>query len=131
MSYYPTSKKTTRVSVAVDPARCAPLWDVGAPEWTAGVVVIADDTYAEHDGLTVPVLLHRDADKVRDLLCNLVEHEQLGPLPVGWRQRVRDARWRCGRTTKAGGRCRAEVGKQGDACRWHRGAVQLAFEGDR
>lgn len=120
--------RTNNVRAMVDQAQCTPLWDVGAPEWTAGAVVIGDDETGEHDGLTVLVMLHHGADSVRDLVCSSVAHEQLGPLPNAWQARVGAARLRCGAVTRTGGRCRAYVGDPGRRCRHHRGAEQLVLD---
>lgn len=51
------------------------------------------------------------------------DHEHLGPLPVAWAQRVRNAfRPRCGRPRNGTDRpCRTRVLAPGDACLWHEG----------
>lgn len=115
------TRPVVRVPVSVDPRRCVPLWDVGA-DYEAGVAVIDGSDYANTEVL---VLLDRDARVVTDMLCARVTHEQLGPLPELWRQRVAAAPLRCGRITRAGSRCRAQVGAAGQPCRHHRDAEQL------
>ncbi|ALI26564.1 hypothetical protein BA059_03280 [Mycolicibacterium sp. (ex Dasyatis americana)] len=116
--------------LVIDRERGDYLDDVGAPGCSVAMVLVVDPT-GQFDGIEVPVLLRPDATMIRDMLCSAATHEQLGPLSVEWRQRVRDATWRCGRTTKNGTRCRTQVGHRGDACRWHRGPEQLAFKDDR
>lgn len=111
----------------IDQYRMAPLDDVGAHGWLAAMVVVVDPT-GHRDGIEVPILVNREENMVRDMLCTLVEHEQLGPLPGRWQAAVRDAVWRCGRQRRDGGRCRAQVGQHGDACVHHRSqADQLQF----
>ena len=56
------------------------------------------------------------------------EHEQEGPLPDQWANRIKDVldkpRWSpipvCGRPTATGKPCRNGVRQAGDACHWHR-----------
>jgi hypothetical protein len=55
-----------------------------------------------------------------DSTCSSVAHEQLGPLPSRWRDRVQLAPLRCGRPTQAGRPCRIPVAAPGQRCSWHR-----------
>ncbi|OBB33057.1 hypothetical protein A5792_11550 [Mycolicibacterium peregrinum] len=116
--------------LVIDRERGEDLDDVGAPGCSVAMVLIVDPA-GQFDGIEVPVLLRPDATMIRDMLCSVATHEQQGPLPVEWQQRVLDAAWRCGRTTKTGTRCRTQVGHQGDACRWHIGAEQLTLVDDQ
>lgn len=64
-------------------------------------------------------------DNVRyDASCAMAMHEQLGPLPLLWRDRVYLAPLRCGRPTKTtGAGCRNFVATPGSACRRHQKSV--------
>jgi hypothetical protein len=106
----------------IDNARSVCLCDVGQPDYIATVVV-------GPDGGDRLILAHRDAigdERVRyDASCPDAAHEQIGPLPAGWRHRIRLAPIRCG-LTLAGRPCRTQLGRAGAACKWHRNAPEPA-----
>ncbi|BBY92293.1 hypothetical protein MGALJ_19620 [Mycobacterium gallinarum] len=52
-------------------------------------------------------------------------HEQLGPLPLEWFNRVRTVMHRCGRRTKDGYTCRYLVQIPGEPCYWHTDAKKV------
>ena len=110
-----------RLSI-IDDARTICLCDVGgSPNYVAATVVNGDG---------VPVYLMAAVKSVGDTKvtfdanCPDAVHEQLGPLPPRWSDRVQLAPLRCGRTTRTGTRCRAYVGRPGDACGWHKRVTQ-------
>lgn len=102
---------------AIDSARSACLCDVGCTTYLAATTV---DT----DGQVNLVLAERNSigdETVRyDANCPAVAHEQPGPLPPRWRDRVALVPLRCGRPTKSGAPCRAYVTRPGAACGRHR-----------
>jgi hypothetical protein len=106
-------------ALLMDNARAACLCDVGGAGLIATVAVSADG--AEH-----LVLADRDRigdDKARvDIGCPAAEHEQIGELPIEYVRRITVSRriHRCGRPTKSGAPCQAQVTRPGDACGWHR-----------
>lgn len=106
------------VGSLIDWARSARLGDVGAAGYAAAVCVTTSgedvlwlvskvDWFSDHPR-------HGDASQ---------PHEQLGPLPRRWRERVAwAAPFRCGRPTKSGRPCRLPVDQAGGACSFHRAA---------
>lgn len=105
----------------LDSTRSAGLWDVGAPELRAAVLV-------RPDGEEVLALLESGADQlIQDVWCwHRAPHEQAGPLPQ-WLVDAIHCRFRCGATTRSGAPCRAIVGGPGRRCHHHR-PEQLAFD---
>lgn len=105
----------------MDDGRTVCLCDVGAPAYVATAAIDADGavTYvlAEVESLGDPSATY-------DAHCSEATHEQAGPLPPQWRARVQLAPARCGRRTKTGARCRAYVGRPGDACGRHKQVVR-------
>jgi hypothetical protein len=102
----------------IDDARTTCLCDVGGdPGYVAAAVVSAAGatTY-----LLASVESLGDPSATYDAHCSEAMHEQTGPLPPRWRARVQLAPARCGRRTKAGGRCRAYVARPGSPCGHHR-----------
>lgn len=101
----------------IDAARTACLCAAGCTDYLAAVAVGTD-------GRETLVLASRDAigdENARyDSTCADVEHEQPGPLPPRWRDRVTLAPLRCGRRTKSGKTCRSYVSQPGAACGRHR-----------
>jgi hypothetical protein len=103
----------------IDDNRTACLCDVGgASGYVAATVVNAAGatTY-----LLVAVEHLGDDSATYDAMCTAAAHEQTGPLPPRWRDRIELAPLRCGRRTKVGTACRAYVGRPGAACGHHRG----------
>jgi hypothetical protein len=112
----------------IDFQRSACLCDVGLPGIGASVCI-------GEDGGTDLVLIDQSRldcteHNTYDPTTPQAPHEQPGPLPPRWRDRVKLAPLRCGRRTKSGGRCRAYVARPGDACGWHReqAAIDLLAE---
>jgi putative component of membrane protein insertase Oxa1/YidC/SpoIIIJ protein YidD len=103
----------------IDDSRTRCLCDVGRDDYIAATAVAADGS--EH-----LVLARCDAlgdNNVRyDPTCSEVVHEQLGELPIEIVRKITISRrtHRCGRRTKSGTPCRTPVGRDGDACVWHR-----------
>ncbi|BCO35260.1 hypothetical protein BMW24_004510 [Mycobacterium heckeshornense] len=105
----------------IDHERSTCLCDVGLPGyWLA--------TCVKPDGDTVLWLVDRDELGGDNRCCGYgddVAHEQLGPLPFEYAQRIaaldRRRGYRCGRRTRSGTVCRMRVTRPGDACEWHRG----------
>ena len=101
----------------IDPCRTTCLCDAGLPDYLAVTAV-------NSDGSTVILLAERDSigdPEVRfDSACPAAPHEQVGPLPPRWQARVALTPFYCGRTTRAGTRCRIPVSHAGQACGWHR-----------
>jgi hypothetical protein len=80
--------------------------------YSAVVILCADGS--EH----LVLLNHKPVSLDRPTLpCSTVGYEQLGPLPPQWAARAALTRFRCGRTTLAGHRCRVYVSRPGDTCR--------------
>jgi hypothetical protein len=100
----------------IDPNRTVCLCEAGAPGYQAAVAV--DDTGGETYWIADTSLLGRD-----DVDHGVIpRHEQLGPLPGGWRDRL----LRCGQpTAKTGRPCRLAVDELGGACVFHRGSRRL------
>jgi hypothetical protein len=105
----------------VDDERTACLCDVGSPTYVAAAAINPDGSVTY---VLAAVELLGDPSATYDAHCANVTHEQTGPLPPRWRDRVELAPARCGRRTKAGTRCRTHVGRPGDACGWHKQAVR-------
>lgn len=101
----------------IDYARSACLCDVGQPDYAAVTAV-------RPDGTVVLVLADRgrigDPTATVNATCPTAPHEQDGPLPDRWRDRVHLAPFYCGRRTLRGTRCRIPVAQPGQACGWHR-----------
>lgn len=112
-------------SALVDHDHCACLCDAGAPGYAA-------ITGIRPDGSTL--LLFAETERIGDRTtrfdpnCRDAPHEQLGPLPARWRDRVQLAPIRCGRRTLRGSRCRIPVTQPGQACGHHR--AQSAADAD-
>ena len=51
------------------------------------------------------------------------QHERLGPVPVQWQRRIRQAQLRCGRPRSDGQPCRTPVARAGHSCANHRMAT--------
>lgn len=101
----------------IDDSRTRCLCDVGRDDYLAATAVAADGS--EH------LVLARcdavgDENVTYDATCADVTHEKLGALSPRWAARVHLAPLRCGRLTKAGGRCRVYVAHPGQPCAWHR-----------
>jgi hypothetical protein len=98
----------------IDWDRSTCLCDVGMPGWAAIMCIGPDgDRHALLvDQATLGSSYNPDVPHAT--------HEQPGPLPPRWRDRVQLAPLRCGRRTKSGTSCRAYVGHPGEACGWHR-----------
>ncbi len=99
---------------------CA-LEDVGGGDDYAAVLALSSG------GCFLPILLSRsayrstDGGSYFDPWCADAPHEQYGPLPLKWQQRMDDAFTpRCGRPTKSGRACRSLVPEKGCACAHHR-----------
>ena len=102
----------------VDWARSACLCDVGAPGHSLAVAVTDDGR--DVLWLIDDAELHAEHPRHGD---SRQSHEQVGPLPARWRERVAwSAAFRCGRPTKSGRPCRLPVGQAGRSCSFHRAA---------
>lgn len=102
----------------VDWERSACLCDVGAPGHSLAVAVTDDgrDTLWMVDDAELRAEHPRCGDGRQP-------HEQVGPLPERWRERVAwSAAFRCGRPTKSGRPCKLRVARPGDRCLFHRAA---------
>jgi hypothetical protein len=102
----------------VDRYRSVCLCNVGAPGFSVPVAVTSDgrDTLWIVDEAELQAKGSRRGNGDRP-------HEQLGPLPEHWRERVAwSALIRCGRSTKKKRPCRIPVAQAGDACEFHRAA---------
>lgn len=102
----------------VDWSRSACLCDVGSVGHSVAVAVASDGS----DTLWIidEAELHAEHPRHGDARH---PHEQLGPLPQRWRERVAwAAPFRCGRPTKSGRPCRLPVDQAGVACSFHRAA---------
>lgn len=98
--------------------RSACLCDVGAPGHSVAVAVTDDgrDTLWIVDDAE----LHAEHPRCGN---GAQPHEQIGPLPERWRERVAwSAAFRCGRPTKSGRPCRLPVDQAGGSCSFHRAA---------
>jgi hypothetical protein len=102
----------------IDDARTTCLCDVGGPPGYIAATVVSTAGVATY--LLAAVEFLGDPSATYDANCAEAAHEQTGPLPPRWRDRIQLAPARCGRRTKTGGRCRAYVGRPGDACGWHK-----------
>lgn len=98
----------------IDHARSGVLHDVGRPGWIAATTVAPDGT--EHLALLDQAAIGTEH---YDATCGAVSHEQRGPLPIGFAERVGLI---CGAPahTKKGRPCRNRVPVQGQRCQWHR-----------
>jgi hypothetical protein len=101
----------------IDDARSACLCDLGLPGWQAATCIAED---GRQDLVLVNTEWLGDRRYGYDHATYDAPHEQPGPLPPRWRDRVHLAPLRCGRRTKSGTSCRAYVGQPGEACGWHR-----------
>lgn len=104
----------------IDFNRVADLCDVGGNGLIAAIAVGSDGwEYA-----VVASMAHL-GDPSAHVNANTPEapHEQLGPLPPELALRVKRARFRCGRTTTTGTRCRVAVDRPDFACRHHGAAL--------
>lgn len=101
----------------LDHERSASLHDVGAPELAAVVGVHLDGSVLLLIAETARI---GDPTAIFDAGCADAPHEQLGPLPARWRDRVALAPFYCGRQTLRGTRCRIPVTQPGGTCGWHR-----------
>jgi hypothetical protein len=103
----------------VDYGRACCLSDAGQPNYFAAVCVSADGT----DALW---LVSNDELAAEHPRCGSADqpHELDGPLPPRWAARVALAPLRCGRRTRAGGRCRVYVTHPGEPCVWHRSGAR-------
>lgn len=116
------------LAYAVDRSHSVPLCDAGLHGYLLAVLV------SQADSRTLLALVQVDATgKVaglcRDAECELVTHEQPGPLPDEWAERVkRVVRSRCGHPTKSGSPCRQSVARPGGACAWHRHHIEVTHE---
>lgn len=102
----------------IDWQRSACLCDVGAPGHSLAVAVTDDgrDTLWMIDDAE----LHAEHPRHGG---NSQPHEQVGPLPERWRERVAwSAAFRCGLPTKSGRPCKLPVARPGDRCLFHRAA---------
>jgi hypothetical protein len=102
----------------IDHARSTCLCQAGLPGYAAVVAI-------DSDGGTDLVLIDQSAlgcesHNSYNPTTPQAPHEQAGPLPPRWRDRVQLAPLRCGRRTKSGTSCRAYVARPGHACGWHR-----------
>ncbi|QQW36879.1 hypothetical protein [Mycobacterium marinum] len=107
-----------RPGAYVDHERTACLCGDGLPGFWAAVCVTATGD----DVLWLVSLDELDAEHPR---CGNGDqpHEQVGPLPERWRERVAwSAAFRCGRPTKSGRPCRLPVDQAGGSCSFHRAA---------
>ena len=104
----------------IDDYRSCCLCDVGMPGWHA-VTCIAED--GRQDLILANAEWIGNADHTYDPTTPQEPHEQGGPLPRWWRDRVQLAPLRCGRRTRTGKTCRAYVARPGEACGWHRTRV--------
>lgn len=98
--------------------RSACLCNVGAPGHSVAVAVTDDG----RDTLWIVDDAELHAEHPR---CGNGEqpHEQIGPLPERWRERVAwSAAFRCGQPTKSGRPCRLPVDQAGGSCSFHRAA---------
>jgi hypothetical protein len=105
------------VTAHIDDARTACLCDQGLPGWHAATCVAEDGC---HDLVLANAEWVGDGRYTYDPTTPQAPHEQPGPLPPRWRDRVQLAPLRCGRRTKSGTSCRTYVARPGDACGWHR-----------
>lgn len=103
----------------IDPETEVDLSDAGLPGFTAAETV---------DSLGDRQLWIVDLDQLAH--CDDVDHgeehpshDELGPLPVEWRERIRTAPIMCGRPCSDGHPCRISVSRPGHACGWHRKQV--------
>jgi hypothetical protein len=121
----------------VDWERSSCLCNVGLPGWAAATCVGVD---GQRHLVLIDQALLGDERYTYDPTCGHAVHEQPGPLPKEMLDDLADRRamqlaeqvlgarvipprptvHRCGRPTKAGGRCRTPVTRPGDACAWHR-----------
>jgi hypothetical protein len=103
----------------IDNDRSACLCGQGGGPYVACVLVAADGS---QDLVLVDWELIGDGQHTYNRTPEAV-HEQTGPLSPRWAARVHLAPLRCGRPTKAGGRCRVYVSRPGQPCGWHRAAA--------
>lgn len=101
----------------IDDHQSCCLCDIGLPGWRA-TVCVADD--GRHDLVLVNTEFLGDPRATYDPITTQAPHEQPGPLPSRWRDRVQLAPLRCGRPTKSGRPCRAPIPQPGDTCGHHR-----------
>lgn len=109
-----------RPRMVLDRHRWSHLSDVGAQGCSVGMMLLVDES-GQYDGIEVPVMFQPGQTGVYDVLCTSAPHEQDGPLPDEWRQRVHGPMaFRCGRRRSDGKPCRTQVRHHGDPCAWHR-----------
>jgi hypothetical protein len=100
--------------IFLDRERSAPLWDVGAPGYLAGVGV-------DPDGQDVLMLVSEEHINVENAPqgCPDQPHEQTGRLPAWARSRVFGPHM-CFGVNRRGQPCGIEVSRPGERCRFHR-----------
>lgn len=99
----------------IDNDRSAHLCDVGGPGYLVCVTV-------DSDGVEAMWVVDLDQHDRPDGVCGNPnqEHERVGRLPGGWRERIWGELARCGRPTAAGQPCRRMVSALGEPCTQHR-----------
>jgi hypothetical protein len=101
----------------IDHSRSACLCDAGLPDVDASVCIAPD---GHVDLVLIDTKLLGDDCSTYDPTTAEAPHEQTGPLPGCWRDRVQLAPLRCGHRTQRGTPCRNFVTCPGQPCGWHR-----------
>jgi hypothetical protein len=102
----------------IDNSRARCFCDIGCGCHYVAVVAVDVDGH-EHLVLAERASIGHP-DVTYDPTTSQAEHEQDGPLPARWRDRITLAPLRCSRRTARGGRCRTIVHQPGMSCWRHR-----------